>query len=241
MSAMPSPQPRPEDAPQISAGRRPLGQTKPSSPLRSSLPAVKARITRATAQELPEVFRFRYRVYVEEMQRSQRHADHGLRQTTDELDARGVNLIAVLNGSIVGTARVNFLEDGPVGSYEDFYGVRTLSSSERAHTSITTSLIVDQSLRGSSLPLMLVRACYRTLIERDSRMNLIDCNDHLVPFFERLGYVHCGKKRHYDYGVVNCMALELQNEAQLARARSPFLRLLREHQRQGTHYRNGTA
>ncbi len=218
-----------EDAPQVSDGAMEPGETHRSSKTRPPQPSVKARIVIARPQELPEVFRFRYRVYVKEMQRQQRYANHALQQTTDELDAHGVNLMAVLNGSIVGTARVNFLEDGRVGSYEDFYELDKLSPAERHQTSITTSLIVDQSLRSSSLPLMLVRACYRTLIERDSQLNLIDCNDHLVPFFRRLGYQSLGQKTHYDYGRVNRMSLELQNEAQLAQARSPFLRMLRSH------------
>jgi hypothetical protein len=44
--------------------------------------------------ELEELFSFRYRIYVEEMQRKQKYANHASKQTRDPLDDFAINLIA---------------------------------------------------------------------------------------------------------------------------------------------------
>jgi hypothetical protein len=52
-------------------------------------------ISRAqTTAELEAVYRFRYSVYVEEMNRTQRYADHELKQIKDPLDDFGHILYA---------------------------------------------------------------------------------------------------------------------------------------------------
>jgi hypothetical protein len=79
------------------------------------------------------------------------------------------------------------------------------------------------------LPLMLVLACYRLGLERNIRWNFIDCNDHLVGFFTRLGFVqHLPKAWHPEYGHVTRMRLDLLDEAHLASVCSPFLGVLAE-------------
>ena len=57
--------------------------------------------------ELYELYQFRYKVYVEEMQRPQKDANHDLKIITDELDEGAANLIAIYNDKIVGAARIN--------------------------------------------------------------------------------------------------------------------------------------
>ena len=44
--------------------------------------------------ELEELFSFRYRIYVEEMQRKQKYASHASKQIRDPLDDFATNLIA---------------------------------------------------------------------------------------------------------------------------------------------------
>jgi hypothetical protein len=52
-------------------------------------------IRSATEQaELEQLFSFRYRIYVEEMQRKQKYADHSSKQIRDPLDDFAINLVA---------------------------------------------------------------------------------------------------------------------------------------------------
>ena len=66
----------------------------------------------ATDVELEALYAFRYRIYVEEMGRPQKYADHDMRRIRDPLDETGRNLVAWDNSEIVGCVRVNFARDG---------------------------------------------------------------------------------------------------------------------------------
>lgn len=183
------------------------------------------RIARAsTTGELEAIYRFRYEIYVEEMNRVQKDADHAARRIEDSLDATAINLAAWDNDQLVGVVRVNFARDGRLGAYEGFYDMGSVGADHPSRTSIDTRLMVVPKLRHTRLPLLLARACYRYALARDIRWNFIDCNAHLVGFFARLGYKeHLSKGRHEEYGIVTRMRLDLENADYLAEVNSPFL------------------
>ena len=56
-----------------------------------------------------EVYRFRYRIYEEEMNRHDQYADHEKKRITDPLDAHGYNIAACIDNEIVAVNRVQFL------------------------------------------------------------------------------------------------------------------------------------
>jgi len=67
-----------------------------------------------TPDEREAVYRFRYSVYVEEMNRPKKYADHASRKITDPLDEHG-DIFAVFEGPrVVGTVRVNLLRRDPL-------------------------------------------------------------------------------------------------------------------------------
>src|SRR5690606_2310594 len=105
----------------------------------------------AAARE--EVFRFRYDIYVREMSRPQKDADHARGRIEDRLDAFAMLLAAhdAGTGLICGTVRTNVLCDGDIGEYGGLYRLDGLSANERRSTSITTRLMVERSKRGSVL------------------------------------------------------------------------------------------
>src|SRR4051812_6581919 len=51
------------------------------------------------------IFRFRYEIYVEEMGRHQKYADHSARTVVEPFDATGHLFLAMEGDRIVGTAR----------------------------------------------------------------------------------------------------------------------------------------
>lgn len=182
-----------------------------------------------STEELEAIYRFRYQVYVEEMQRPQKDADHANRRIEDSLDRTGFNLAAWSGSRVVGVARANLARDGDLGDYGEFYDLGSVGTDHPWRTSITTRLMVAPEHRHTMLPMMLVLACYRLGLENSIRWNFIDCNDHLVGFFTRLGFVqHLPKAWHPEYGHVTRMRLDLLDEVHLASVCSPFLGVLTE-------------
>ena len=178
-------------------------------------------------EEREAIYRFRYQVYVEEMHRPQKDADDVARRIEDALDATAFNIAAWKGRTVVGVARANFARNGGLGMYEEFYDMNSVGVDHPWRTSITTRLMVAPEHRHSMLPMMLVIACYRLGLTNNIRWNFIDCNDHLVGFFTRLGFVqHLPNARHPEYGHVTRMRLSLLDDAHLASVCSPFLGVL---------------
>ncbi len=67
------------------------------------------RIAVVDSEEAREaLFRFRYDIYVREMHRPQKHADHARGRLADPLDANAINLVAWQGDRIVGCVRMSF-------------------------------------------------------------------------------------------------------------------------------------
>jgi hypothetical protein len=182
---------------------------------------VEARDARVRA----DVFRFRYEIYVREMARPQKDADHAGKRIEDGLDAFAMILAAreAATGRICGTVRANLLADGDVGYYEELYGLDRLAGDARRRVSVTTRMMVERTKRGTLLAAMLASALYGYGLDRGVDADYIDCNPHLVPFFERLGYRAGGTIRHPEYGHVTLMRLDLGDLTHLRRVGSPFV------------------
>lgn len=179
------------------------------------------------AIELEALYRFRYAIYVEEMRRPQLWADHGRKRIEDMLDRACVNIAACLNGAIVGAVRVNLGCDAGFGSYEQLYDMQSVGVDHPEHTAICTRLMLCPEFRGSTLAVRLAAACYRLGLERGVRWTFIDCNAHLMAFFESLGYRrYRGDVRHPEYGMVTPLRFDCQDEAHLRAVKSPLLHIL---------------
>jgi GNAT superfamily N-acetyltransferase len=170
------------------------------------------------------VFRFRYDIYVREMRRRQKDADHERQRVEDILDRDAILLAAVDTGSgrVVGTARSNIVGRSEIGVYDRLYGLDALSARERTVTTITTRFMVDRERRGTVLAMQLARSLFARGAARGITTDYIDCNEPLVPFFERLGYRSIRTVEHPDYGAVRLMRLDLRDDGHLARVGSPF-------------------
>ena len=171
------------------------------------------------------IYRLRYRVYVEEMQRPQKDADHEARLIRDALDDFGLLFGAWRHGVCIGTLRVNLLRDGDIGDYRTMYGLQSLTPQEVFHTSITTRLMVLPGARRRGVSIALASAAAALAPEKDITHDYIDCNAHLVPFFAHLGYVpHRADLVHPEYGAVTVMKVALEDSAHLDAVDSPFIR-----------------
>lgn len=190
----------------------------------------KFRIQRATTQaDLEAVFGLRYRVYVEEMRRPQKDADHRGRRIKDALDGFARIFAASASGDVVGTVRCNILGEGDIGPYREWYAI------DREHArsplaSITTRFMVLPAYRRTGLAVDLTTSIYRHALEEGVEWDYIDCNPHLLHFFTRLGYrPHRTDLVHPEYGAVTVLRLAVNDLAHLEAVRSPFARVLREY------------
>lgn len=172
-----------------------------------------------------DLFRFRYAIYVEEMGRKQKYACAETRTIRDPLDELGYQGIVALDDAIIGCIRMNFLRDGSIGDYFSLYGLSALSAKERETASICTRLMIGPSARRTQVSIELIKFAYAFGLDRGIDTCFIDCNDHLVRFFERFGWRFLFKREHEDYGLVNIMRLDLRDHNHLAAIKSPFLAL----------------
>lgn len=172
------------------------------------------------------VFRFRYQIYVEEMRREQKFADHRRRLIEEPFDATGHLLLAEVGDTIVGTARTNFAGETDLGYYVDLFNLRAAGPDFPRGVSLTTKLMIRRELRSGTLAVRMATALYQFGRTRGIGHDFIDCNAHLEDFFIRLGYHRHGPKvEHPEYGLVQPLRLDIEDIDHLLQVGSPFARL----------------
>jgi predicted GNAT family N-acyltransferase len=178
-----------------------------------------------TPAEHAAVRRLRYEIYVEEMGRPQPHADHERREIGEELDQHSWILGIRADGALAGTLRLNRVDRG-IGKYEQLYRLADLDADARRRTVIVTALMLRPSVRGVGAMGMLFRAIYSQARSMGVDTCWIDCNEPLVPMFERWGFVSQGPLHHPLYGQVRLMRLDLLDRDHLAAVSSPFAKIV---------------
>ena len=157
-----------------------------------------------------ELRRFRYEVYVNELNRRQKYANHDDQTITDPLDSFSTNIIARDGVNIAGCVRVSFCRDGDIGYYKMFYRVNHyFSSLERI--SIMTQLMTSKKTRRYRIGKRLAERAYEYCLINNIEYCFIDCNDPLESMFNKAGFRTLFKDKHHDYGLVNVMILNLLN------------------------------
>jgi Acetyltransferase (GNAT) family len=169
------------------------------------------------------VFRMRYYVYVDIMQRKQIHADHGRKTIREPMDEKGLLYLGLKDGQVIGTVRHNRLDDPSAAYYRTFYRGAWFGEGRANKIQITTKLMVLPQHQRSRSAVQLIAGYaeygYRSGIEVD----LIDCNEHLVRLFRKLGYfTHTGWSFHKEYGRVLPMFLAVDAIKYLQQIRSPL-------------------
>lgn len=176
-----------------------------------------------TAEEREQVFKFRYRVYIEEMGKKQHYADHKQKKSKEPLDSSAHIFAAFQNGQIVGTARTNFSRNSNLEYYPQLYKMyEVVGDAHPQYTSISTKLIIQKELRGSLLFVELAQVLYKHLLLEGIKFDFSDCDSPVTVFFKKLGYQVVGKENHPEYGEGNIMMLDVINLEHLEKINSPF-------------------
>lgn len=178
----------------------------------------------STPDDLRAVYRFRYKVYVEEMARKLIHVDHTARLLADPLDVpAAVVLTAWDAGEVVGTLRTDFLRSSNIGDYAKYYSLANLSPEQIATTSITTRPMVYPRYRGTTLATRLACEAFRDALERGITIDFMECRAHLDAYYARLGYrPHRTDLVHPEFGAVAVRRLDLLDCPHLDAVRSPL-------------------
>jgi CRP-like cAMP-binding protein len=138
-------------------------------------------------EQLEKAQQLRYTVYCEELRRQSPHADHEKKVISDELDHAGHTFVALKNEKIIGTGRVNFPSEGPIGLYEDLYGMK--ESKHHPHgTAIITKFIVSKVNRGGPTAIKLIAAFARFTVRNSKKEIFIDCVPGLLPYYKAMGF-----------------------------------------------------
>jgi predicted GNAT family N-acyltransferase len=182
-----------------------------------------------TSEEKHQIYRFRYQVYVEEMRKKPKAANHTTRILTDPLDKTSILLYVTHADAIIATLRRNFLDTTELPetiqqklSIADF-------THPRHQLSISTRLMIAPQWRRSVMVGAIVAQAYRQGRERDLQFDFVHCAPWLVPFYENLGY-----RRYTDHfldadtGLQIPMILVMEDVEHLRAVRSPFYRLARK-------------
>lgn len=178
-----------------------------------------------TKQELNEVYKLRYSIYVEELKYHQPYADHKSKMLKDPLDRTG-NLFGIFkNNEAIGTVLSNYVKHSGLGYYPELYKMKELVNGSFYDSSISTKLIIRRDFRSKSVAFRLALATYIQGLKDGIMYDFVDCELEMVPFFVRLGYKVYQKKIHHpEFGLGAVLVLELQNIAHLEECNSPFAR-----------------
>ncbi len=131
----------------------------------------------------------RYQIYVEELGYSQHYADEQHYKIEEPLDKSGNIFVAFQNGNLVGTARSNYAINSDLGYYAELYKISEIAGDVHPlGTSIGTKFMIQRHLRGSRIALSIMQSYYYQLLRDQIKFDFIDCEPHMIPFFQKLGY-----------------------------------------------------
>lgn len=177
-------------------------------------------------QELEAIYRFRYDIYVTEMNRTQKYADHIGKKIVDPLDDSAACILGAFDGdTVVGTVRGNYFSDGRLDEYFAQFEIDPFAFDFWRSLGASSRLMVAVHHRNHLTGLRLATKLFAIASGDGITHCVIDCNPPRVAYFASLGFVTIREKAiHPEYGDVVLMVLNLSDQLQLKRANSKFSR-----------------
>jgi hypothetical protein len=188
----------------------------------------------STKEERDEIFRLRYRIYVEEMLRQPFSADHRKKLLFDEFDPWAVLVYAKVGTEIIGTMRANIgaINDFPLDLVETLQMDRFYSYfKERSESLVSfgSKLMVLQRYRNSTATHQLLAKGYEIYCNHHVQFNFGGCNFYLLRFYEQMGYRRLGRGFvDPGYGLLHPFVLLVDDVQHLKLVRSPYFRIARK-------------
>jgi predicted GNAT family N-acyltransferase len=144
----------------------------------------------SSEDERASVFRFRYDVFVQELNLFQESADHDEGSFSDPHDRTAHLIYAKDEGGIIGTVRINWGGDAPFSrEFRETYHLNRFEViAPPESVMVVTRLAVEKGSRGGRLALLLVRFCATFAKEHNAYLSFCDCQPHLLRLYESLGF-----------------------------------------------------
>ncbi len=182
-----------------------------------------------TEEELFQVGRLRYDIFVKESKYELSHADHTNKTALESLDQCGQVFAAWDKGKVVGTIRGtlfrNCTEENII-----FVGDKIPLDLNRYDLGFSNGFAIAHSYRRTPLACRLASAAYLYGLEKNLTHDIIYCLPEMTHFYKRFGHqTHKENVIHPEYGNVSVMVLSIQDEKYLKGIRSPFYRVLKAH------------
>lgn len=186
-------------------------------------------------QEKMRVYRLRYQVYVEEMGRRLKSADHKNRLVVDEFDKSGFVVYARVGSETIGTIRVNvgtadqFSPDIVRMFCMDVFQIFAVGR-KKQKLYFTSKYLVASPYRKSTIASMIVAWSYGFWRDKgEAQFCFAGCNPYMIPLYERLGFRRfAGNVNIPEYGCMVPLVLVLEDEKHLRAVNSPFYRKARK-------------
>lgn len=175
-------------------------------------------------EEFEELFRFRYKVYVEEQGLSPAGVDHEKKLFADELDQHSKSWYICTDNEIIGSLRLTCLGDLPDLSLlkGKFNFGSALEVFQKNQICTTSRFVLSSKVSGRSA-LYLMKEGMLYAINRGLKLNYGDCSPHMLPFYNRLGYRIYTKAYHdLSYGYKFPIVMLIGDNEWLEKVQSPL-------------------
>lgn len=183
--------------------------------------------------ERDAVFRFRYRVYVEEMDRYRSIADHESKRLNEPDDDSSHIFHALSGGEVVGTMRLTWGGDGGINDrhVEQYDLDRFLAKVTPEKIVIGERFMIEPSLRGSDLLFRLFTAYLAFINERRIQLVFGDCEPHLLNVYQGLGFRPYTKRNvnSPETGYLVPLVLVPEDLEYLHEVKSPIARVVKDY------------
>lgn len=140
-----------------------------------------------TPREREDIFRFRYKVYVEDLKKEVPGADHTQKMVRDEEDESGILLyVSDRTDKVVGTLRLNRLSKGVSDDLRQLYGLDQFDDVPASQIAVASRFIVSPDAAGAGSALS--QYALGWALEHAIKLVFSYCSPHMVAGYEQLGF-----------------------------------------------------
>jgi hypothetical protein len=130
--------------------------------------------------------------------------------------------------------RRNSISDCSTAYYGELYRADLFTGIAVKDIQVTTKLMVLPEFSGTMAPIKMIQKYASDGYDAGVRVDLMDCNAHLIRFFERFGYCsYLGWVAHEEYGRVRPMFLAVDAVEHMKRLHSPLFAIAMSKLRDG--------
>lgn len=180
-----------------------------------------------TQQEMSEVGRLRYELFIGRDGKRYVHADHEARMFLEPIDRVSLNFIARMRGKCAVTVRATWASDAIVDPHlEQVVAHADLDLEALDRTIVNSRMVAQPSTSARSLIQPLFQCMFMVALRADARFCLAATRSALIPLFERFGFHQLARPRPYFdevAGWMSILVLDLHDRERLVRADSPYL------------------